>query len=159
MKRLRRRLAVFVATGALAAGLLAALAGGASADYGPGALYQVEITANEPGPTGGGIWLWIELTPSGGSTTSGTGDYAGSDCGHGHGSARDLGDVTWSSAGGTLTISGVLLHGFGPTPVPVTITVPSTYGHYSYPTNAFASIFSGLPPFVTGGSAQVQVAP
>jgi hypothetical protein len=161
MKRFRRMLSVFVATGALAAGLLVALAAPASADYGPGALYQVEITANEPGPDGGGIWLWIALYPSGGSTTSGTGDYAGSDCGHGHGAARDLGDVTWSSSGGTLTISGVVLNGFGPpiSPLSVTITVPSTYGHYSYPTDAFASIFSGLPPFVTGGSAQVQVAP
>jgi len=53
-----------------------------------------------------------------------------------------------------------VLNGFGPLgPVPVTITVPSTHGHYPYPTNAFSSIFSGLPPFVTGGRAQVQVAP
>jgi catechol 2,3-dioxygenase-like lactoylglutathione lyase family enzyme len=36
---------------------------------------------------------------------------------------------------------------------------PSTYGHYAYPADAFRSIFSGLPPFVTGGSTQVQVAP
>jgi hypothetical protein len=160
MKRLRKMLAVFVATGALTAGLLVATTGTASADYGPGALYQVEITSNEPGPNGGGIWLWIALYPSGGSTTSGTGDYAGSDCGHGNGAARDGGDVTWSSSGGTLTISGVVLNGFGPLgPVPITITVPSTYGHYSYLADAFASIFSGLPPFVTGGPTQVQVAP
>jgi hypothetical protein len=160
MKRLRIMLAVFAATGGLAAALVAAMAGAASADYGPGAMYQVEITANESGPNGGGIWLWIELSPSGGSTTSGTGDYAGSDCGHGNGAASDRGDVTWSSSGGWLTISGVVLNGFGPlSPVPVTITVPSTYGHYPYPTNAFASIFTGLPPFVTGGRAQVQVAP
>jgi len=160
MKRLRRMLAVFVATGALAAGLLAALAGGASADYGPGALYQVEITANESGHDGGGIWLWIGLYPSAGSTTSGTGDYAGSDCGHGHGAAGDRGDVTWLSSGGTLTITGVVLNGFGPIgPVPVKITVPSTYGHYAYPSDAFASIFTGLPFFVTGGHAQVQIAP
>ncbi len=155
MKRLRRMLVVFVATGALAAGLLAALAGAASADYGPGAVYQVEITANESGLTGGGIWLWIELN------ASGTGDYAGSDCGHGHGAASDKGDVTWSSKNGTLTISGVMLNGFPPpiSPLLVTITVPSTYGHYAYPTNAFGSIFTGLPFFVTGGHAQVQIAP
>jgi hypothetical protein len=155
MKSLRRRLAVFVATGVLAAGLLAALAGGASADYGPGAVYQVEITANDSGPTGGGIWLWIALN------RSSTGDYRGSDCGHGFGAARDSGDVTtWSSSGGWLTISGVVLHGFGPFPVPVTITVPSTYGHYAYPTNAFTSIFTGLPTFLAGlGHAQVQIAP
>src|SRR5712691_9284357 len=112
MKRLRIMLAVFAATGALAAALVAAMAGAASADYGPGAMYQVEITANEAGPNGGGIWLWIELSPSGGSTTSGTGDYAGSDCGHGNGAASDRGDVTWSSSGGWLTISGVVLNGF-----------------------------------------------
>ncbi|TMK73099.1 MAG: hypothetical protein E6G50_02525 [Actinobacteria bacterium] len=153
-------LAIFVAAGALAAGIVGAVAAPASADYGPGAMYQVEITANEGGPTGGGIWLWIELTPGAGSTTSGTGDYTGSDCGHGHGAAPDRGDVTWSSSNGTLTISGVVLNGFGPLgSVPVTIRVPSTYGHYAYPTNAFSAIFSGLPPFVTGGKAQVQIAP
>jgi hypothetical protein len=157
MKRLPRML---FATGALAVAMFAATAGSAAADYGPGALYQVEITANEGGHDGGGVWLWIGLYPDAGTTTSGTGDYAGSDCGHAHGAAPDRGDVTWSSAGGTLTISGVVLNGFGPIgPVPVTITVPSAYGHYAYPTNAFTSIFSGLPPFVTGGKAQVQVAP
>jgi hypothetical protein len=153
-------LVVLLATGALAAAFIATLAAPASAEYGPGAMFQVEITANEPGPAGGGIWLWIELTPTAGSTTSGTGDYTGSDCGHGHGSAPDRGDVTWSSSNGTLTISGVVLNGFGPLgPVPVTISVPSSYGHYAYPTNAFSGIFSGLPPFVTGGTAQVQIAP
>src|SRR5207237_4826341 len=151
-------LVVLLATGALAATFVAALATPASADYGPGAMYQVEITVNEPGPAGGGIWLWVELTPTAGSTTSGTGDYAGSDCGHGHGAASDKGDVTWSSVGGWLTISGVQLHGFGPTPVPVTIRVPSAYGHYPYPSNAFGAIFSGLPSFVSGGKAQAQLA-
>lgn len=126
----------------------------ASADYGPGAVYQVEITVNEGGPAGGGVWLWLALYPDG------TGDYAGSDCGHGHGAAADRGDVTWSSANGTLTISGVVLNGFGPlSPVPVTITVPSAYGHYSYAADAFTTIFSGLPPFISGGKGQVQIAP
>jgi hypothetical protein len=157
MKRLRGKLAL--AAGALATACVAGTAAPASADYGARAIYQVEITANQSGPNGGGIWLWIELTPSAESTT-GSGDYSGSDCGHGHGAAADNGDVTWSSSNGTLTISGVVLNGFGPLgPVPVTISVPSTYGHYAYPKNAFTSIFSGLPPFITGGSAQVQVAP
>ena len=43
MKRLRTLLVAVLATGALAAALFAATA---SADYGPGAVYQVEISAN-----------------------------------------------------------------------------------------------------------------
>jgi len=154
---MRKRLAVFTAMGALVAALAAVSATPAAADYGPGALYQVEITANGSGPDGGGIWLWLRLYPSEGSTTSGTGDYAGSDCGHGMGAARDSGDVTWSAAGGWLTISGVVLNGLGG--ASVTITVPSRYDHYAYKTDAFTTIFSGLPSFITGGFAQVQVAP
>jgi hypothetical protein len=154
---MRNLFAVLTAMLAVTAVSAAVLASPAAADYGQGALYQVEITANGSGPNGGGIWLWIELTPSAGSTTRGNGDYAGSDCGHGVGSASDKGEVTWSSSGGVLTISGVILNGLEGTPV--TIQVPSTYGHYSYKTNAFTTIFSGLPPFVTGGFAQVQVAP
>jgi opacity protein-like surface antigen len=157
---MKRFLTSLAAVSAAAAAAVAVAAAPAAADYGRGALYQVEITANEGGPNGGGIWLWIELTPTTGSSTSGTGDYAGSDCGHGHGAAPDRGDVTWSASNGTLTITGVVLNGFGPLgPVPVTISVPSGYGHYAYPTNAFTSIFAGLPPFLTGGKAQVQIAP
>jgi hypothetical protein len=157
---MKRFLTSLAAVSAAAAAVVAVAAAPAAADYGRGALYQVEITANEGGPNGGGIWLWIELTPTTGSSTSGTGDYTGSDCGHGHGAAPDSGDVTWSASNGTLTITGVVLNGFGPLgPVPVTISVPSGYGHYAYPTNAFTSIFAGLPPFLTGGKAQVQVAP
>ena len=159
MKKLRKLLPAVVAAASLAAVVLAFGVGPAAADYGPGAVYQVEITANEGGPNGGGIWLWIALYPTAGPT-AGTGDYSGSDCGHGMGAASDKGDVTWVKSGGTLTITGVDLNGFGPfSPLPVVINVPSTYGHYSYRTNAFASIFTGLPPFVQGGKAQVQVAP
>jgi hypothetical protein len=49
----------------------------ASADYGKGAIYQIELSVNTPGRDGGGVWLWIALEPDF------TGDYAGSDCGHG----------------------------------------------------------------------------
>jgi hypothetical protein len=148
--RLRTILAAFAVATVTAAIAIAP----ASADYGPGAVYQVEITVNEGGPQGGGIWLWLALY------ANGTGDYAGSDCGHGHGAAADRGDVTWTSANGMLTITGVVLNGFGPVgPVPVTITVRSQYGHYPYPADAFTTIFSGLPPFISGGKGQVQIAP
>lgn len=67
--------------------------------------------------------------------------------------------MTWTSGNGTLTIAGVVLNGFGPLGVPVTISVPSDYGHYAYAANAFTTVFSGLPPFITGGKGQVQIAP
>src|SRR5207247_1370076 len=117
--RLRTILAAFavpIATAAIAAAP-------AAADYGPGAVYQVEITVNEGGPQGGGIWLWLALYPNG------TGDYAGSDCGHGHGAAADGGDVTWPSANGMLTITGAGLNVFvplGPLP-PATVTPEPVY--------------------------------
>lgn len=146
-QRLRRSFAALIVIGALLAALAAA--GPAAADYGPGAVYQVEITANLGGPGGGGIWLWIALYPNG------TGDYRGSDCGHGEGAAPDSGDVTWQASGGTLTISGVTLTGLNG--MPVTIRVPAAYGHYPYSGNPFGAIF-GLG-FLEGGFAQVQVAP
>ena len=144
--RPRRFVALLLAIGALILSLVAA--GPAAADYGPGAVYQVEISANLAGPAGGGVWLWIELNANGG------GDYRGSDCGHGEGAARDAGDVTWTVSNGMLVISGVTLTGLGG--LPVTITVPATYGHYNYQSNPFIAIF-GVP--FPGGFAQVQVAP
>ena len=53
----------------------------------------------------------------------------------------------------------MMLNGLGPLGVPVTITVPSSYWHYWYIANAFTTIFSGLPPFISGGKGQVQIAP
>jgi hypothetical protein len=54
------------AIAALTGALLATTAGIASADYGPGALYQIELVAGDNGTNhgeGGGIWLWIALLP------------------------------------------------------------------------------------------------
>jgi len=157
MGRLRRILAVFAATGALAVGLLVAAAGPAAADYGPGALYQVEISANNVGSVpGDGVWLWIALYPDH------TGDYTGSDCIHtgsllGHpglnGAGNQRGDVTWTDSGGTLTITGVaLVDGM----FPVTITVPDGYGHYTLASDA---VITGFALGSIGGTAQVQIAP
>src|SRR5947209_6197362 len=156
MKKVRRMLAVPVAAAALAALFLAATAGPASADYGQGAAYQIEITSNIPGAQGGGIWLWIELMPASPGATYGTsGDYTGSDCGRGAAerARADHGDITaWSVSGGVLTIHGVVLNGFGG--LPVTITVPLPASGYGHVTTDVISIFPdlanvlGLPPGV-----------
>jgi hypothetical protein len=147
--RLRRSVLALSTAGALAAGMAVSAAAPVAAEYGNQAVYQIEISANLTGSTGYGAWLWIELDEDG------TGDYAGSDCGHTPGveagAAPALGDVTWTRSGDTLTISGVtLLAGT----VPVTITVPSAYGHYYYPDTLFPIFGVPIP-----GWAQVQVAP
>lgn len=99
---------------------------------------------------GNGAWLWIELN------ADGTGDYAGAICIHTgpaglNAAESDTGDVTWSDSGGTLMITGIsLIHHI----VPVTITVPGSYGNYTEPS---ASVMT--PNLITGGTAQIQVAP
>ncbi len=132
----------------------------ASADYGKGAVYQIELSGNIPGSGGGGIWLWIELN------ADHTGNYQGSDCGRGYAGHQanehavpDSGDVTWTDNGdGTLTITGVVLNGLGGLPEP--LTLPSSYMHESAD---FASVFTavasllGIPPGL--GFTQVQIAP
>lgn len=129
----------------------------ASADYGRGAQYQVEISANNVGGVpGDGVWLWIALN------ADGSADYAGATCIHtgsllGHpglnGASSDRGDGSWTDAGGTLTITGVMLLGGV---LPVTIVVPDTYGHYVRPSDSV--ITTTVPGFEIGGSAQLQVA-
>ena len=96
------------------------------------------------------------------SNKDGTGDYQGSDCGHGGaGAAHDGGDVTWAVDRGKVVISGVVLNGLpGPdgTPgFPTTVTVPAAYGHYTGTLGSFII----LPPFIPSGigSSQLQVAP
>jgi hypothetical protein len=142
-----RKLALICALAALAC---AAFATTASADYGPGTIYNIELSANAGGRSGGGVWLWIALN------RDGTGDYAGSDCGHGGGgAASDKGDVTWSSSGGTLTIDGVTLNGLGG--FPTVITVPAAFGHYTGTIGSYLTLPPFIPPFV--GNTQLQVAP
>ena len=124
-------------------------AGSASADYGTTAVRQIEISANVPGNQGGGAWLWIELSGPG---TSGTGTYAGADCGRG-GAVSDKGDVSWWTDGTTIFISGVVFNGFGGLPVPV--TVPWKTGHYA---GTIQSDFPSLG-FLPAGFSQTTVAP
>ncbi len=149
MTRYRRALATAVAAGVLASGIAVASAGVVAADYGPGATYQVELSANVGGRDGGGVWLWIALYPSG------AGDYRGSDCGHGFGAVRDQGDVSWTFSGDSVVISGVALNGLGG--FPTTITIPKAYGHYTGTVGTFLTLPGFIPPNI--GNAQLQVAP
>lgn len=148
------------ATALLAAGGMTGLtlsnAPNAFADYGTGAQYQIEISDNCTGlqqclvAKGDGVWLWLELNKDG------TGDYSGADCVHDlagsglSGAFGDRGDVHWSSANGSITITGVVLIGGT---VPVTITVPAGYGHY---VKSAPQVFSDFP---IPGQVQLQVAP
>jgi hypothetical protein len=154
----------FLAACVLAGGLLLGSAGTAAADYGKGALYQIEISANCVGPgscipgvvKGYGVWLWAELD------ADHTGDYEAADCGHAGpggiasltGAFHDSGGVTWSYSGSAIIIEGAAI--FGNT-VPMTIMVPAAYGHYAL---TFAQVLN--VPALGGalpGWAQVQVAP
>lgn len=146
MLRIKTFLVAFVLAAAAAGGISAT----ALADYGSGAQYQVELSANISGQSGGGVWLWISLN------SDGTGDYSGADCGHGGaGAASDKGDVTWTTSGGSVVISGVVLNGLGG--FPTTITVPTAYGHYTGTVGTFLTVPSFIPAFV--GKSQLQVAP
>ena len=162
MKRLRRLLVALLAMGALTAALFAA---SASAEYGPGAVYQVEISANaQPGPS---FWFWAELDPGGTS-----GDYQMTDCIHvGRGgpnaAAHASGEVaSWSVGGGMLTMTGVEIVG-GANTATISVALPSsgTYGHSNYVTVTVTGAVPGAPLPVgavftfTGSSAQVQLAP
>jgi hypothetical protein len=143
-----KKLAVLIAALVVVAVVFAATA---SADYGRGAVYQIELSANVGGSQGGGVWLWITLNQNG------TGDYAGSDCGHGGaGAASDKGDISsWSDSGGWLTINGIVLNGLGG--FPTTVRVPDSYGHYRGTIGSFLTLPGFIPPFV--GFSQLQVAP
>lgn len=146
----RSRLAAAAAAATLVGGVTLATAGPASADYGKGAVYQIELSANASGPQGGGVWLWFGLN------RDHTGDYQGSDCEHGGaGAAHDGGDVTWSVVGGNVVISGVSLNGLGG--FPATVTVPAAYGHYTGTLGSFITLPPFIPPNI--GKSQLQVAP
>ena len=146
----RSRIAAAAAAATLASGATLAAASPAWADYGQGAVYQVELSANASGPQGGGLWLWFGLN------SDGTGDYQGSDCGHGGlGAAHDGGDVTWHVSGDQVVINGVVLNGLGG--FPATVTVPAAFGHYTGTIGSFITLPPFIPPGI--GSSQLQVAP
>ena len=164
MMRVWRYATVLMLAVALAGGILIRTAGTAHADYGPGAVYQIEISDNCVGPgscipgvvKGFGIWFWAALYPDG------TGDYQAADCGHigpgntpgDTGAFHESGDVNWwySNGGATITIVGAGI--FGGT-VPMTIVIPARYGHYMMATSDAITV-AGFPPLP--GTAQIQVA-
>jgi len=170
-KKPLRGLMSVCAVAALAGALLATTAGVASADYGKGAVYQIELVAGDNGTNhgqGGGIWLWIALYPDG------TADYSGSDCLEQggrfglHGAYPDRGDATWSYSGDSIVISGVppdpgiLIVGISTAlgfNLYATITVPAVYGHYTGTLGTFMtfSVPGILDP--NAGTSLVQVAP
>lgn len=131
----------------------------ALADYGLGAVYQVELSANTPV---NGFWFWAELSPDG------TGDYQETDCIHlgsggPNGAIHASGTLKWTVAGGVLTLSNVKIIGGLET---VTITIPvnaGVLGHYSSATLTVTGAAIPFPPIPVGASltlpAQVQVAP
>jgi hypothetical protein len=156
-RKMKRKLLCLVVVVAAAVLVSAISATSASADYGQGAIYQIELSVNTPGRDGGGVWLWIALKPDF------TGDYAGSDCAHGGGgTASDKGDVTWHYSGSRVVIDGFALNAipnavfpvFIPTPYMTTITVPRAYGHYTGNDHEFMTFPSFIP---VGGFSQLQV--
>lgn len=156
--RMRRAITAAAVASLGITGALSALGSGTAYGYGNTHVHEVEISAsitpNLFGPgTGGGIWLWIELD---GSQSGGTGDYTGADCLHhtpispNTGAGSDSGDVTWTSNGTWITITGVMIGG----DTPVTITVPESGHESTTPSAVFSSPVGGLP-----GKVEVQVAP
>src|SRR5438105_14220793 len=147
-----KRFLLFVGAAALA--ILLASASTANADYGRGALYQVEISSTPPGS---GVWIWAELDP--GMTS---GDYQETDCVHlgnggPNGALHDSGSLSgWEISGGMLTMHGLKVLG-GAETVDVSVPVPAGgYGHsYSITITPTAG-----PPVVAGTfPAQVQPRP
>jgi len=128
MRRLRRIWILLAGCLVVAAALFFGTAAGAHAEYGPGAVYQVEISANA---ATGSYWIWAELDPGGTS-----GDYQETDCIHlgrggPNGALHDSGSVSsWSVGGGTLTMTGVqILGGLETATISVPLPSTGTYGH------------------------------
>ena len=160
----RRALRVLAASLMLGAAVFFGLAASAQADYGPGAVYQVEISANA---ASGSFWIWAELDP--GNTS---GDYQETDCihlGHGpdnDGAVHDSGSVTsWSVGNGVLTMTGMnILGGLETATISVPLPSSGTYGHSNGMT---LTVTSAIVPIIpvgatiswSGHAAQVQLAP
>lgn len=163
--------AALVAGGGLSAGAVAlgATAAGAAGNYGPGAVYQVEISANTKGATAvlGNFWVWAALYPAAtGATTHGTSNYQETDCihlGHGHtadAASHSAGDGTWHVTGGRLYLTGVGIIGGLET---ATFSVPLPSGGYGHASGMTLTVTSGTFPIPPGipltYPSQDQIAP
>lgn len=155
---MKRFAALFLATASAAAfAVVPGASAQPSAPPGGDAVSQVEISANVPGPQGGGSWFWLELD------RDGTGVYAGSDCAHGgSGASPARGTLTWQRQGDQLLIHGVHSADLPPFAYEP-IVVPAPYGHY---VETFGQVLPTLTAFLTSvgadvsnGVVQVQVAP
>jgi hypothetical protein len=148
---------------AIATAMIAVLIGvapTANADYGPGAVYQVEISANPPGS---GFWIWAELDPG-----MASGDYQETDCIHSgrggpNGALHDAGSVEgwgFDTTAGTLTMYGVKIIG-GAETVDITVPLPANGGQYGHANSVTMTYVSGAPIIFPSATfaAQVQLAP
>jgi hypothetical protein len=170
MRTKPRLLLVLVASLAVGAAVFFGTSGTARADYGAGAVYQVEISANPPGF---GIWFWAELDPGNAS-----GDYQEADCIHlggGHivnnqpvdAALHDSGSVTgWTrNSDGSLTMTGIKIIA-GLETVGITVLPPTNGGMYGH-SNGITLTYEGGAPAVPGLGpgvdltlpAQAQIAP
>jgi hypothetical protein len=138
-----------------------ALTANASADYGPGTVYQVEISANSlQGPS---FWFWAALGPGQES------DYQNTDCIHTaaggnpqsgpNAAAHSSGELSaWSEHDGLIEMDGVLLIGGLATANYFILDQP----HSSWLKIVVTSDPLGLLPptlIFSGRGTQVQVAP
>lgn len=155
MHRLLLLLTVLAATTAV-------FAAGASADYGTGTQFQVEISANNV--YGGNIWFWAALGPGQEN------DYQNTDCIHtssflgpngNDGAAHTSGSLSsWSDSNGTIEMDGVKMVGGLATANFFVSDQPHSNSFTMIVTSELAPIFPLHVPLTwSGPQTQVQVAP
>lgn len=138
---------------AVGGGVLGTTSAGATTNYGPGAEFQVEISANTnpltfPATTDGNFWVWAALYPNG------TVDYQETDCIHlsavgipVDAAAHDTGDGHWSITTTTLYITTVkIVGGLETATVAVPLPARGEYGH----THGLTITVTGAAPLPAG---------
>jgi hypothetical protein len=154
-----RKLLLLLAVTAAAA---VAFTTSASADYGPGTQYQVEISANSL--TGGNFWFWAALGPGQAS------DYQNTDCIHTaaggnpqsgpNGAGHSSGELTsWSKHDGMIEMDGVKLVGGLATGNYFILDQPHSSWFEVVVTSDPLHLLPPFPLIFSGRGTQVQVAP